>query len=190
MEADRKFNDRDVRDNPKCMGDIAEAYLHQYTGDFEFLLDMQTRVRRGQVLQYGHVRAVLNCMRMDPRVDLPVEAKPHLYLVTEKPRKMIFESYKPVRRTHWVIKCQFKFECAISTHKQARVVHFIDPIRSKATYYRELHKIGFNIYYQCGTHPAGMYFDGNMKVELLDHEDGQKLIDTTDRWSWCKGCVR
>jgi hypothetical protein len=61
--ADYKFTDRDVRDHPLLV-DIARNYLIQYTGDFEFLLDMR---RKCEHLTVPQARGVLNCMRNDPR---------------------------------------------------------------------------------------------------------------------------
>lgn len=61
--ADYKFTDRDVRDHP-ILVDVARNYLIQYTGDFEFLLDMR---RKCEHLTIPQARGVLNCMRNDPR---------------------------------------------------------------------------------------------------------------------------
>lgn len=61
--ADYRFTDRDVRDHP-VLADVARNYLIQYTGDFEFLLEMRRKCERLTVPQ---ARGVLNCMRNDPR---------------------------------------------------------------------------------------------------------------------------
>lgn len=58
-----KFTDRDVRDHP-ILVDVARQYLLQYTGDFEFLLDMRRKLDH---LTIPQARGVLNCMRNDPR---------------------------------------------------------------------------------------------------------------------------
>lgn len=71
MSALRRYNDRDVRDNPS-LRQIAEDYLEQYTGEFEFLVDLKMRAALDYDLTDPMVRGVLNCMRNDPRVvDLP-----------------------------------------------------------------------------------------------------------------------
>lgn len=69
---DRRYNDRDVRDNPDLHA-VAVRYLEQYTGEFDFLVDMRIRaLDEDYGLTVGMVRGVLNCMRNDPRVrDLP-----------------------------------------------------------------------------------------------------------------------
>lgn len=67
---DRRYSDRDVRDNPDLL-EVALDYLDGYTGEFDFLLGMQMRVSQGLSLSTGMVRGVLNCMRNDPRADLP-----------------------------------------------------------------------------------------------------------------------
>jgi hypothetical protein len=84
--AERRYNDRDVRDDPRLEG-LAIEYLEAYTGEFEFLIDMKMRVAADYGLTTGMVRGVLNCMRNDPRVrDLPepgIEEVAPLRLVKE-----------------------------------------------------------------------------------------------------------
>jgi hypothetical protein len=63
----RKFIDRDVRDRPGYK-DVAEDYVRKYTGEFPYVVDMQNYLKRGGDMSVGQVRAILNCMRNDPRV--------------------------------------------------------------------------------------------------------------------------
>jgi hypothetical protein len=65
---ERRYNDRDVRDNREVLEEVAVEYLEQYTGGFDFLVDMRMRVATGYGLTTAMVRGVLNCMRNDPRV--------------------------------------------------------------------------------------------------------------------------
>lgn len=64
---DRRYNDRDVRDNPGYLEHVLD-YLEGYTGEFDFLVDMKMRAAAEYDLTTGMVRGVLNCMRNDPRV--------------------------------------------------------------------------------------------------------------------------
>jgi len=70
---DRRYNDRDVRDDLEELTEAAVEYLEQYEGEFDFLVDMRMRVGLGRPLTVGMVRGVLNCMRNDPRVVSPPE---------------------------------------------------------------------------------------------------------------------
>lgn len=69
-QANFKFTDDDVRRHPGYH-DVVLSYLDQYHGSFTFLLDVKRRVENGLDLTTGHVRGVLNCMRIDPRVQIP-----------------------------------------------------------------------------------------------------------------------
>ncbi len=73
---ERKYTDRDVRENPTFV-DMVEEYLDRYTGDFEFLIDNKMRVARGMDLTTPQVRGVLNCMRHDPRITNLPEPLPY-----------------------------------------------------------------------------------------------------------------
>lgn len=74
MNAQLKYTDRDVRDNPGQMFALVEEYLSNYTGEFDFLVDCKMRVAQGVSLTTGMVRGVLNCMRSDPRIRLQMPA--------------------------------------------------------------------------------------------------------------------
>lgn len=58
--ADRKLTDEDVTAD---LGAFALAWLVHYSGDFDFLLDMQRDLRKWKNLSVGKVRGVLNCFR-------------------------------------------------------------------------------------------------------------------------------
>jgi hypothetical protein len=59
---DRKFNDIDVTAN---LRDLAINWLGVYTGNFEFVTEMQQAMMTKGNLSTGQVRGVLNCMRAD-----------------------------------------------------------------------------------------------------------------------------
>lgn len=91
MGAELKYTDRDVRENPDFER-LAQEYLRQYAGEFEYLIDMKMRDAQGMSLTVGMVRGVLNCMRHDPRVTGLPEPKPSEYGVVidmeeERPRR-------------------------------------------------------------------------------------------------------
>lgn len=103
MSAIRKYTDRDVRENPNFI-DMAEEYLKQYQGEFEFLIDCKMRLAQGTELSTGMIRGVLNCMRVDPRVksQLP-EPMPEfdadvipIYENNDWPQRREFQPKQPV----------------------------------------------------------------------------------------------
>jgi hypothetical protein len=64
---ERKYTDRDVRENPDFHLTVIH-YLNDYEGEFDFLVDCKMRVAMERELTVGMVRGILNCMRHDPRV--------------------------------------------------------------------------------------------------------------------------
>jgi hypothetical protein len=87
MSADRKYTDRDVRENPEMYRTVVD-YLDAYEGEFDFLVDCKMRVAMDRDLTVGMVRGVLNCMRHDPRVtNLPEPLPPYEGKVLHMPRK-------------------------------------------------------------------------------------------------------
>lgn len=68
MSSERKYTDRDVRDNLTEAIETVTDYLESYTGEFEYLVDCKMRLAHGMTLSVGMMRGVLNCMRNDPRV--------------------------------------------------------------------------------------------------------------------------
>ena len=62
---DAKFTDADIlidalADNELC--NAAEAWVSEYTGDFQYLVDMRRDIERFGSLSTGKTRGVLNCM--------------------------------------------------------------------------------------------------------------------------------
>lgn len=91
MSAERKYTDRDVRENDALV-EAAVEFLENYHGEFEFLIDCKMRLSAGGDLSVGMIRGVLNCMRADPRVrNLP---EPVLFL--DEDAKVV--DMKPYRR--------------------------------------------------------------------------------------------
>lgn len=90
MVAERKYTDRDVRENPSLRR-IAVDYLMDYGGDFEPLVDAIDMLKSGAQLPTNVIRVVLNCMRHDRNVadSMPEPTRPKLELVMdeEKPKK-------------------------------------------------------------------------------------------------------
>lgn len=70
--AQRKYTDRDVRENLSQVSDLVEEYLEKYEGEFEFLVDCKMRIAAGYGLTSGMLRGVLNCMRVDARYRGPL----------------------------------------------------------------------------------------------------------------------
>lgn len=68
MPSQRRFYDSDVRGDPDLIL-LATEYARTYTGDFEFLVAASEAAQCGP-LSMTVARAVLNCMRGDPRINL------------------------------------------------------------------------------------------------------------------------
>jgi hypothetical protein len=77
----RKFEVADVVANYKILHQAAVDYLHEYGGDFEFLLQMQEELEKSDKLSAGQVKGVLNCLAADRnyKVDeTPSEGTPYI----------------------------------------------------------------------------------------------------------------
>ncbi|HEY6021865.1 MAG TPA: hypothetical protein VIY48_18975 [Candidatus Paceibacterota bacterium] len=89
MTAERKYTDRDVRENPE-LEKIALNYLKVYGGDFEPLVNAQGLLAAGHDLPTNIIRVVLNCMRHDRdyAADMPApEAKVIEMVIANSPEK-------------------------------------------------------------------------------------------------------
>lgn len=62
-----RYTDRDVRDDPSLV-DLAVAYVMNYTGEFEPLVDAKEYLEEEGELTIALTRKVLNCMRHDANV--------------------------------------------------------------------------------------------------------------------------
>ena len=74
---DRRYSDRDVRENWDEFLEVARNYLRSYGGEFDPLVDAQREVRRTGTLTVTSLRKTLNCMRHDWYVQdsLPIPAR-------------------------------------------------------------------------------------------------------------------
>lgn len=81
--AEHRYTDRDVRENSDLFR-IATWYAQNYTGDFEFMVDIMRQVQCGIELNVSQVRAVMNCLRNDPRQAAQVPSKENLPEVEAK----------------------------------------------------------------------------------------------------------
>jgi hypothetical protein len=95
---ERKYTDRDVRENPDMQLAVIQ-YLEQYEGEFEFLIDMKMRIASDYDLTVGMVRGVLNCMRHDPRVtNLPEPMPEYEGKVLQMPKRSEPDDYVPYKK--------------------------------------------------------------------------------------------
>lgn len=85
MVAERKYTDRDVREN-ESLRDLAINYVLGYGGDFEPLVNAVDMLKEEGDLPTNIIRVVLNCMRHDRNVaaDLP---QPEPARVVHMPRR-------------------------------------------------------------------------------------------------------
>ena len=65
-----KFWDSDIRRDPSLLV-VAIEYARDYCGDFEFMVGAKSVVQETGSLPLPMARAVLNCMRTDPRANVP-----------------------------------------------------------------------------------------------------------------------
>lgn len=88
MTAERKYTDRDVRENITLRA-IAENYVVDYGGDFEPLVNAVKMMEEGERLPTNVIRVVLNCMRNDYTVaeSLPNPTRPRLEVVRNVTKK-------------------------------------------------------------------------------------------------------
>lgn len=88
----RRYEDRDVRDDDRLYT-LACAYLKEYTGHFDPLVEAKEVLAQDGVISVPMARKVLNCMRHDARLagKMPVPQRPELTLVEG-------ELSRPVRR--------------------------------------------------------------------------------------------
>lgn len=91
MTTERRYTDRDVRENPS-LHDLVIDYLCEYGGDFEPLVNAQALLKNtplGEDLPTNIVRVVLNCMRHDHNVAtlLPPPIRPRLEIVRPRIKK-------------------------------------------------------------------------------------------------------
>lgn len=85
VQTERKFTDRDVREDP-WLASLARDYALRYTGEFEFMVAAR-ELAAVDNMPVAVVRGVLNCMRADPLVagSLPAPRAP-LAVVPDPPR--------------------------------------------------------------------------------------------------------
>lgn len=127
MSADRKYNDRDVRDNPDLRL-VAIDYLEQYTGEFDYLIEMKQRLALDMELTDPMVRGVLNCMRHDPRID----GMPEVVLQTESAYSNVVAFRKPTKKSRGRLECPLFANGIYHHHKMGWTVDF--PISCRGLY--------------------------------------------------------
>lgn len=69
---DRKFNERDLMIYPELLP-LAVDYAKKYVGDFNFMLDAKDMALSMGTLPLHIAKAVLNCARADPSINISVE---------------------------------------------------------------------------------------------------------------------
>lgn len=144
MQTDRKYTDQDIYQDRRLKR-IAVEYLEDYDGDFDYLLACRDLVISGQRLNVSLTRAVLNCMRQDPRAQHllpeprpPQRRKPVLKLV--EPRLAVIN-----------VKVRWKKQYVLSTWRQAWLAHLIDTERSKLRYITSSNEFKFFVETLCGS---------------------------------------
>jgi hypothetical protein len=125
----RKYTVRDVRES-HALPYVARDYTLNYTGDFEFMVDAQNQVMRGEPLNEHQVKAVLNCMIYDPRAQhlLPprVQYTPEMAAEMVPPRRRLRVVPEPVRKYPFSTLIQWNMDYLISTWKQTNTCHILD----------------------------------------------------------------
>lgn len=130
---DYKYTDRDVREDPDLVKLVSE-YLHQYGGDFEFLTSAKRALAAYGALPTGIVRGVLNCMRTDPKWNVPMptpSSVPTPLVVLPPPGLFLVNN---TRRYRIRLNATFKYPYLMSMWKTAYLVHLLDPRKSVLWY--------------------------------------------------------
>lgn len=147
MPEGHKYTDRVVREDTR-LTPIALEYVRGYTGDFELLVHARDVLRAYGSLPPGVIRAVLNCMRTDPRgfhllpTDSPMEvfddltrlsselpARAHLRVVREPADNVVRIRQQIELKVNW------RLPYLLSTHKNAQVAHLLRPRKCSLKYW-------------------------------------------------------
>ena len=159
MFADRKFTDRDIRDNPSLIY-IAEEYLRGYTGDFEYLVACQEFLSDNGRIPASLARPVLNCMRNDPYA---------LQKLSQIHKQPIAAQEEYVRPAQMYLKSKLKHKYALSQAKNASVAHMIrHDGRPVVLYYPYVQKFQVITRLWCGKTLA-------RKAKHTDDNEGRKV---------------
>ena len=178
-----RFTIGDVTAQPVLVTAAAE-FIKGYRGDFEFLVRMKEVFQMSGRFTDGQTKGVLNCMVYDPEgmrhlhnISRPVGEngpafiegpmggdgpawtgpRPGLRLVTEPEPPEWFE-VRAVFKRFW-----------LTTEVQGRS-HFLDVDRCKATYFREAHRIDFQMVTLCGLrHRSIRLYGPRREWSLTEH---------------------
>lgn len=177
----RRYTDADLQHRPYLVG-LAERYLAEYTGAFEFLIAAQALLESRGSLPPGVARGVLNCMRVDPNAyqlvpelaDNPPIERPSAW----RPRRLraVREDEAPERK--WVlsgmafrIKPKFKYGYA----RNGSVLHVLRG--AEIRWYPESLPVGFardpepKVGWICSSSYSNWCSVPGLLVEVPDDED-------------------
>ena len=142
---DYKYTDQDVRETQELRHHV-NTFLHEYGGDFEFLVKAKMAYMAGVPLTTATYRGVLNCMRFD--LNWARRLSPPRGLITSRPNPLrVVELQRPARV---ILKAQFKKPYIMSTYPTAQVVHLLDIKRSQLWWYPHIEEYHAVLYPYCG----------------------------------------
>jgi hypothetical protein len=140
LARDHKFIDTDVRADPSLRR-LAGAYLRDYAGGFEFLVDAKVAAMQGQ-LSVQTVRGVLNCMLADPKI---LVSGPDLPAARSVLRRV--ELQRPARVQ---LKARFKLPVLSSKWPSAYLAHYLDPRHTELWWFPHIEKYEWYPRVWCG----------------------------------------
>jgi hypothetical protein len=132
----RKYTVRDVREGRYELRHAALNYAWNYTGDFEFVVDIQNMLRDGRRDEVNdfQIKGLLNTMLYDPRCaidelpSVPRGRQPHLRVVEDPPKR---------RRAPFNVVLRWNRDYLVSTWKPTLTAHLLDKERSAIVWWPE-----------------------------------------------------
>ena len=202
---DRRYTDYDVRANPNLRA-LAFDYLRQYNGQFQFLNECKAVLESGR-LSDQQVRGVLNSMLADPKVtNMPTPVHTAFDAGQFAPPRRSLELNvsarpEPVRQTI-KLPTRWHYEFGISNHKQARVIHNVDPRRSHGILDVDKWEIRWIFFWKCAGYSMPKPYE--KRLALFNFDDAVLMISTHEAahikhlteggtkraWKWCVQCDR
>lgn len=186
-----RYTDAHVRAEPELFETLAVEYLRHYDGEFELLLSYRRRLEANERLTVPMVRATLNCMRFDARIEkMPEPSHPkdewssRVIVDFTEARERRRKSHRPAfidLRTHWHMRY------GISHWVTATRVHMVHP-DACIRYHPHTGEFECRLHWACKTPWAMSRLD---IVELLSDDEVKRLLSSTNfrTWELCGTCA-
>jgi hypothetical protein len=191
------------------MSSVAYAYLDQYKGSFQFLVDCRDYYNEYGRLGHMHIRGVLNSMLADPNVvNMPVPVRTRFNAhsfdsdLPSVSEVLLNQSRKPYtgRPLTIPLPTRWRYIFGASNHKRSFVVHKVDVGRSCGVLHRADNTIRWTFHWQCVSHSPPRPYENTVALFSLD--DAVLMVQSGDAshvptltvgekvrpWKWCRAC--